>query len=76
MFYWQKGGEKMPKMNLLDWIVLILVVVGGLNWGLVGILGVDLVAAIFGAMTMLTRIVYSLVGLAALYMLVMTFLKK
>jgi len=66
----------MPKMNLLDWIVLILVVVGGLNWGLVGILGVDLVAAIFGAMTMLTRIVYSLVGLAALYMLVMTFLKK
>jgi len=66
----------MPKMNLLDWIVLILVIVGGLNWGLVGILGVDLVAAIFGVMTVLTRIVYSLVGLAALYMLVMTFLKK
>jgi hypothetical protein len=66
----------MPKMNLLDWIVLILVIIGGLNWGLVGILGVDLVAAIFGVMTMLTRIVYSLVGLAALYMLVMTFTKK
>ena len=66
----------MPKMSLLDWIVLILVVIGGLNWGLVGILGVDVVAYIFGAMTLLTRIVYSLVGLAALYMLIMAFTKK
>lgn len=56
-------------MNALDWIAIILVIVGGLNWGLVGLLNFDLVAAIFGAMSMLSRIVYSLVGISALYMI-------
>jgi uncharacterized protein len=59
----------MKKMNALDWIALILVIIGGLNWGLVGLLNFDLVAAIFGAMTMIARIVYVLVGLSALYMI-------
>ena len=49
------------------WISMILLVVGGLNWGLVGAFGFDLVAAIFGAMSVLARIVYVLVGIAALY---------
>ena len=52
----------------IDWLALVLVIVGGLNWGLVGLFGFDLVAAIFGTMSMLSRIVYSLVGLAAVYM--------
>jgi len=47
-----------------------LVIVGGLNWALVGLLNFDLVATIFGAMSMLARIVYTLVGLAAIYLLV------
>ena len=51
----------------LDWVALILVIVGGLNWGLVGLLNLDLVAAIFGAGSLLAQIVYILVGLAALY---------
>ncbi len=55
--------------NTLDVIALILVIVGGLNWGLVGLLDFDLVAVIFGAMSTLSRIVYSLVGLSALYMI-------
>lgn len=55
------------KKNTIDWIALILVIVGGLNWGLVGLLKFDLVATIFGAMSGVSRIVYSLVGLAALY---------
>ncbi|MDH5406486.1 MAG: DUF378 domain-containing protein, partial [Candidatus Aminicenantes bacterium] len=38
----------MPKLNSLQWIALILLIVGGLNWGLVGLLDFDLVAAIFG----------------------------
>ncbi len=46
-------------------IALILVIVGGLNWGLVGLLDFDLVAAIFGSMSLLSRIVYVLVGLGA-----------
>lgn len=57
------------RMNGLDWLSLVLVIVGGLNWGLVGAFGFDLVAAIFGEMTLITRIIYILVGLAALYML-------
>jgi uncharacterized protein len=58
----------MRKLNVLDWIAIVLVVVGGLNWGLVGFFKFDLVAAIFGDMSMLSRIVYSLVGVAALYL--------
>jgi uncharacterized membrane protein YuzA (DUF378 family) len=53
----------------LDWIALILVIIGGLNWGLVGLLNFDLVAAIFGAMSALTRIIYVLVGLSGLYLI-------
>jgi hypothetical protein len=56
----------MSKLSALDWIALILVVVGGLNWGLVGAFGFDLVAAILGSMSVLARIVYVLVGLAAI----------
>lgn len=54
-------------MKTLDVIVAVLLVVGGLNWGLVGAFGFDLVAAVFGEMTALSRVVYVVVGLAALY---------
>ena len=60
----------MKKLNALDWIALILVIVGGLNWGLVGFFKFDLVAAIFGDMSAISRVVYALVGLAAIYMLI------
>jgi len=59
----------MNKLNTLDWITLILVVIGGLNWALVGIFSFDLVTSIFGAMTIISRIVYVLVGLSAVYLL-------
>ena len=61
----------MKNLSALDWLALILVLVGGLNWGLVGILNFDLVATIFGTMTLLSRIVYSVVGLATIYMIAM-----
>jgi len=54
-------------MKKLDLIVWVLLAIGGLNWGLVGIFNFDLVAAIFGEMSVLSRVVYSLVGLAAVY---------
>jgi len=57
----------MPKLRGLDFVALILVIVGALNWGLVGAFRFDLVAAIFGEMSALARIVYILVGLAAIY---------
>ena len=51
----------------VDLIALILVIVGGLNWGLVGLFNFDLVATIFGARSTLARIIYVLVGLSALH---------
>ncbi len=63
----------MKKMGTIGWISMILLVVGGLNWGLVGAFGFDLVAAIFGAMSLVARIVYVLVGIAAAYGLVNIF---
>jgi uncharacterized protein len=60
----------MRQTGPLGLIAFILVIIGGLNWGLIGLFEFDLVAALFGDMTGLTRGVYVLVGLAALYMLV------
>jgi uncharacterized membrane protein YuzA (DUF378 family) len=62
-------GDITPTHGLtaLDWIAMILMIIGGINWGLVGLANFDLVAAIFGQMSGLSRIVYVLVGLAALY---------
>ena len=54
-------------MRSIDVLAAVLLVVGGLNWGLVGVADLDLVAAIFGAGTPLARVVYGLVGLAAVY---------
>jgi len=55
--------------NALDWITLVLVIIGGLNWGLVGLFNFDLVAAVLGGIPILQKIVYILVGLSALYMI-------
>jgi uncharacterized membrane protein YuzA (DUF378 family) len=57
----------MAEKNTVDWIALLLVIVGGLNWLLVGLLNFDLVAKIFGSMTIVSRIVYILVGIGAIY---------
>ena len=57
-------------MRIANTITLVLLIVGGLNWGLVGAFDFDLVAAIFGDMSPLSRIVYVLVGLAAIYQII------
>jgi uncharacterized membrane protein YuzA (DUF378 family) len=57
-------------MRAINTITLLLLIIGGLNWGLVGLFGFDLVATIFGEMSVLSRIVYVLVGLSALYQIV------
>ena len=53
--------------NALDWIAQVLLIVGGLNWGLVGLFNIDLVASLFGTQTPMSRLVYVVVGLCALY---------
>ncbi|MFH1430666.1 MAG: DUF378 domain-containing protein [Candidatus Uhrbacteria bacterium] len=55
------------KKNSIDWLVWILLFVGGLNWGLVGLFQWNLVDTIFGSIAWLERLIYILVGLAALY---------
>lgn len=56
-------------MKAVNAIVLLLIIIGGLNWGLVGFFDYNLVDALFGEGSTLARIVYAVVGLAALYKL-------
>ncbi len=58
----------MSKLKGLDWLALILVIVGGLSWGVVGLFKLIPVCGIFGEMSALSRIIYTLVGLAAIWM--------
>lgn len=56
-------------MRALDTTALLLVIIGAVNWGLIGFFRFDLVSSIFGTGTALTRIIFALVGLAGLYCL-------
>jgi uncharacterized membrane protein YuzA (DUF378 family) len=60
-------------MRALNVITLILLVVSGLNWGLVGLFDVDLVATLFGAGSFLSRLVYILVAVSAVWQLIQYF---
>lgn len=53
-------------LNAVDWVAMVLLVVGGINWGLIGLFGFDLVIALFGE-TQISGLVYTLVGIAALW---------
>lgn len=58
------------RFDIFDWLALILVIIGALNWGLIGLLNFDLVAFLLGgSMSLLSKIIYSLVGLAGAYMI-------
>lgn len=61
--------------STLDWIALILLIIGGLNWGLVGIGVGDVVDLIFGSIAILATIIYVLIGIAALYTIYFLFKK-
>ena len=54
-------------MKALDYTALILIIIGAINWGLVGFFGLDLVAFLFGSMSVLSRIVYAVIGICGLY---------
>ena len=59
----------MKSLNALEWIVLVLTIIGGINWGLVGAFNLNLVDTVFGSMSMITRVIYILVGLSGLYLI-------
>ncbi|MFR2571633.1 MAG: DUF378 domain-containing protein [Clostridia bacterium] len=54
-------------MKVIDKIALLLIIIGAINWGLIALFELDLVALLFGKMTVLSRIVYGLVGLSGLW---------
>lgn len=61
-------------MNVWDKIALVLVVIGGLNWGSVGIFGFDLVAALFGgSASPLSRVIYILICISAIWCITLFF---
>ena len=61
---------------MLDNIALVLVIIGALNWGSIGLFGVDLVASIFGSLTVASRVIYTLVGLSGLWSITILFKEK
>lgn len=61
------GSLHKSAMNAVDWLAMVLLIVGGLNWGMVGFFNIDVVAVLFGTQSTVSRIVYALVGLSALY---------
>ncbi len=54
-------------MKVIDKIALVLIIIGAINWGLIGIFNFNLVAAIFGDMTIIARIIYGLVGVSGIW---------
>ena len=66
--YQQKEANNMNTKGL-DYTLLALVIIGAVNWGLIGFFRFDLVAFLFGEMSWLTRIIYALVGISGLYLI-------
>lgn len=66
----------MGDMSKLDWVSFVLLVIGGLNWGLVAAFQWNLVSALLGSVPLLERVVYGLVGLSALWAIYGAFAKR
>jgi uncharacterized membrane protein YuzA (DUF378 family) len=58
---------KTTSLKTIDCVVYGLIMVGALNWGMVGLFGINLVTTLFGPMTFMSRLIYCVVGLAAVY---------
>ena len=62
--------------GLTDYVLAPLTFIGALNWGLVGIFGFDLVAWLFGPATLVSNIVYAIIGIAAVVWLILMFIER
>lgn len=67
---------KKKRMNILDWITLWLLTIGGINWGLVGLFNFDLVQLISFGVSWLPKVIYSVVGLSAVYVIIRLYMIK
>ncbi|MEN6341101.1 MAG: DUF378 domain-containing protein [Methanospirillum sp.] len=66
----------MRTYSALYWIALVLTVIGGLVWGIVGLINLNVIEAAFGAGTIVTRVIYVIVGLAALYLIAAALMER
>ena len=57
----------MHKLSGLNWIAIILLIIGGLNWGLIGLFDFDLLSVLFGENSAFTRVLHTLIGLSGVY---------
>ncbi|WP_241687721.1 DUF378 domain-containing protein [Janthinobacterium sp. 17J80-10] len=64
-----RGVQTTAWTSTLDWVAMALMIIGGLNWGLVGLFDFDLVAFLFGDQSLVSRVIYMAVGLASVYSL-------
>ena len=62
--------------KIVDWLAVVLLLIGGINWGLVGIANIDLVQKIFGSMLTVSKVVYISIGVSALWVLLMSVMRK
>ncbi len=67
---------EMKEKGTLFCVAMILVLIGGINWGLVGLLNLDLVALLLGSMPIVQKIVYIIIGLSAVFIIFKKFYKK
>lgn len=58
----------MKKWTKIDWAAIALLLVGGINWGVIGVADVNIIASLFGKESLLTMIVYTLVGISSIYL--------
>lgn len=65
------GDNTKGVMKTFDIVSAVLLVIGGLNWGLIGFFGFDLVASVFGSMSLFSKILYSIIGLCGLYQMLL-----
>jgi len=71
---WHEKMQRRPKGMIMDRIALVLAIIGGINWGSIGLFRFDIVAWIFGGQTAtVSRVIYTLVGLAALWCISLLF---
>ena len=57
--------------NWLDIVALLLIIIGAINWGLIGFFRFDLIASLFGQLSAISRIIYAIVGIAGIYSLIL-----
>ena len=60
-------------VDTLDWLSMVMTIAGALNWGLVGLFAFDPIAQLFGSMTVVARVVYGLIGVSAVYGLIVAY---